>query len=197
MVTREPTRTRTNRRVSKTEDLADDPKKIRRRLQKNGDRALERLRADVAALYPEKPIEEWDFEELQAGFPRDANGEFNKKYRYGEKRPKWITPVVLEEAAKRLKTMTRREMGMYAGDAIKVMAQLMQNSRVDLVKFNAAKYILDQLIGMPTQRIEAEGTINVQSFLATVMENMDGEKYNVIEGTIVEDDEDDEYDDGE
>jgi len=93
--------------------------------------------------------------------------------------------------------MTRDRMGHYAGAAIAVMAKLMRNSRSDLVKFNAAKYILDQIIGMPTQRVEIDEGPTAAEFMADFLIELDGRKHKVIEGEVTNifDEDDDEEDD--
>lgn len=162
------------------------PSAVRQRLRK-ADQKFDDAKADVE-LYYQKPIEEWDFEELQRGRPRASDGRF-----YGNK-PKWLTPVLMAEAQARLKTMTAQQLGMYAGDAIEVMAELMNESRVPMVRFQAAKYILDQIIGLPTQRVEAKAQIEFESLLADVMVNPDGSSDGIVidleEGDWEEEDDD-------
>ena len=148
------------------------PSAVRSRLRK-ADRAFADARADVE-LYYQKPIEEWDFEELQRGKPRASDGNF-----YGGT-PKWLTPVLMAEAQSRLRTISAQQMGMYAGDAIRVMAELMETSRVPMVRFQAAKYILDQIIGLPTQRVETKAQIEFESLLADVMVNADGSSDGMV-----------------
>ena len=160
------------------------PSAVRSRLRR-ADKKFEDAKADVE-LYYEKPIEDWDFEELQRGTPRAADGKF-----YG-KRPKWLTPVLMAEAQARLRTMSAQQLGMYAGNAIDVMVELMNTSRVPVVRFNAAKYILDQIIGLPTQRVETKAQIEFESLLADVMVNPDGS----VDGTVIDLDET-EWEEGE
>lgn len=167
------------------------PGAVRARMRRTA-RRIDRHDEDLQMMFPgSKPVEEWDFEELQCGKPRDP--ETGKVSRRG-KRPAWITPIILAEAQKRLSTMTATQLGMYTGAAISVMVDLMQSSKVDIVRFNSAQYILNQVMGMPTQRTEISATVNVQSFLADVMVNPDGseghaiEDGNIIEGEYEEDD---------
>lgn len=150
------------------------PSAIKQRLRK-ADQKFEEAKADIELFY-EKPIEDWDFEELQRGQPRAADGKF-----YG-RRPKWLTPVLMAEAQARLKTMSTQQLGMYAGKAIEVMVELMETSRVPMVRFNAAKYVLDQIIGLPTQRVETKAQIEFESLLADVMVNPDGS----TEGSVID-----------
>lgn len=171
-------------------EYSTKPSAVKQRLRKSK-RSNER---DIEILY-NKPVSEWDFEELQCGKPRDQYGKISRR----GKRPSWITPAVLAEAQKRLRTMTTVEVGSYSGAAIRVMVDLMESSRMDLVRFNAAKYVLDQIMGMPTQRQEITTDINVHTFLADVIVNPDGNEVgqieNIMDAVLV--DEDDEQDDGE
>ena len=153
-------------------EKSNRPTAIRNRL-KRADKKFEEAKADVE-LYYQKPIDEWDFEELQRGRPRNKNGDFTGRA------PKWLTPVLMAEAQSRLKTMSAQQLGMYAGDAIKVMHELMMKSRVPMVRFQAAKYVLDQIIGLPTQRVEAKAQIEFESLLADVMVNPDGSEDGMI-----------------
>lgn len=175
---------------------SNKPSAIRSRMRTT-EKRINRHEEDIALLFPDrKPIEEWDFEELQAGRPRDPEtGKISRR----TKRPKWISPAMLAEAQKRLRTMTATELGTYTGSAIEVMVDLMQSSRVDKVRYDAARYVLDQVMGMPTQRTEITADVSVSTFLADVMENPDGTQYAIEDGQVldVEYDEDDEDDDGE
>jgi hypothetical protein len=162
------------------------PSAVRRRL-KRANQTFEEAKADVE-LYYEKPIEDWDFEELQRGQPKTADG------RFVGGRPKWLTPVLMAEAQSRLKTMTARQLGHHAGDAIKVMVELMNTAKVPMVRFQAAKYVLDQIIGLPTQRIEAKAQSDFESLLADVMVNEDGSEDAMVidlDETEWEEDDDD------
>lgn len=169
-------------------EKSNRPAAIKQRLRK-ADKKFEDAKADVE-LYYQKPIDEWDFEELQRGMPRNHNGGFSGR------RPKWLTPVLMAEAQSRLKTMTANELGQYAGDAIKVMVELMESSRVPMVRFQAAKYVLDQIIGLPTQRVEAKAQIEFESLLADVMVNPDGSEdamvIDLADSEWEEEDDDDE-----
>lgn len=163
------------------------PSAVRSRLRR-ADQKFEDAKADIE-LYYQKPVEEWDFEELQRGKPRGPDGTFGKGGR-----PKWLTPVIMAEAQARLRTMSAQQLGMYAGNAIDVMVELMNHSRVPVVRFNAAKYILDQIIGLPTQRVETKAQIEFESLLADVMVNPDGSSDGMVidlEDTEWDEEEDD------
>lgn len=160
------------------------PQAVKARLKKTN-AAIARHDEDLQYIYPGmKPVEEWDFEELQCGKPRDPiTGKISRR----GGRPAWITPIILAEAQKRLSTMTTTQLGMYTGSAIGVMVDLMQSAKVEMVRYKAAEYVLNQIMGMPTQRQEISASVNVQSFLADVMVNPDGSEGHAIEdGNIIE-----------
>lgn len=151
---------------------------------------------DINILY-KKPVAEWDMEELARGRPRGPNGKFQGP------RPTWITPVILREASDRLRQLTKDELATYAGDAVRVMGELMKSTDVDedgkpivsaKTRLDAAKYVLDQIIGKPTLPVEHSGNVTLQHLMGSILVNPDGrEAHPVIDGEVVEDD--DESDD--
>ena len=161
---------------------SNNPNAVRKRIAQ----AKTDLNEDIETLYG-KPLSEWDFQELQCGRPRNANGKVSRK---GAK-PKWISPAMAQEAMRRLASMTSEEVGKYAGDAVATMVELMKDSRIDLVRFQAAQYILNQIMGMPTVRTESTVDVNVHNFLADIIRNPDGVEHPVIEGTYAEEVDDD------
>lgn len=167
-------------------EYSQKPAAAKRRIRK-ANKGIER---DIEFIYG-KPVEEWDFEELQRGRPRGPNGTFSTGLR-----PKYLTPQVLTEARKRLKILTRDELSHYAGAAIDVLKDLMSDDREDhngkpitpsTVKYQAATYILDQIIGRPTQAVEIEGNVKLEGLLAAIVVNPDGsEAHPVVEGYVEE-----------
>lgn len=171
-------------------NLSDKPSAVRARLR-NTARNAER---DMEMLY-EKPVSEWDMDELAKGRPRSSDGTFRGPA------PSWITPLIMKEAQDRLRTLTRQDLSSYAADAIKVMGKLMKEDGTDLdgkplvpptVRLNAAQYVLDQLIGKPTNPVEISGNVALQTLMATVLVNDESgaHAHPVIEGEVVDDDED-------
>jgi hypothetical protein len=194
MPTKQPHRPRNGRTGGKRVEgrtYSDRPAAVKERLRAGND-ILEDMQEDAEVFYG-KPISEWDFEELQHGKPRNRYGKLDNK----GKTPSWMTPVLMAEAQRRLKQMTRDQLGHYAGAAIGVMAELMSRSRVDMVRFNAAKYILDQIIGMPTQRVEVEEGHSAAEFMADFLVELDGRQHKVLEGEVVSLTFDEDYDDEE
>lgn len=152
------------------------PAATRARL-KRANAKMESATEDVGIFY-NKPVDEWDYEELQRGRPRSANGKFTGM------KPKWVSGTVLAEAQKRLKSLTKQELHMHANSAIAVIGQLMTDDRRDdngkpittsATKLQAATYVLDQIIGRPTAHVEVEASIQLNQMLATVIVNPDGQ----------------------
>lgn len=176
--------------------LSQKPSAVRSRLRK-GSKNVQR---DLDMLY-EKPVSEWDFEELQKGRPRGEDGNFSRGAR-----PKWVTPAVIQQVQARLKEMTRQDLSLHIGAALSCLGDLMCDDTCDdngrpntpaNVKLQAAIYVLDQTIGKPTQAVEARVNTTLEGMLARVMVNADGQDaHPIIEGTWTEEevseDEDDE-----
>lgn len=175
--------------------LSEKPSATRRRIRKNG----EKIERDVALLY--KPIEEWDMEELARGRPRNRGGNFQGPT------PKWLTPLIMKQAKDRLRMLTRDEIAVFSGDAVRTMRKLMNNEDTDFdgkplvsptVKLQAAQYILDQTIGKATTPIEVSGNVVLEGLMAKILVNADGEPaHPILDAEIVEDTEDDAEDEDE
>jgi hypothetical protein len=126
----------------------------------------------VAALYPDKPIEEWDNEELAHGRPRNADGSFT-----GTK-PAWITRQVHEEAVRRFTEDVQSNMRGIIPTALITVQMILESEETDKrgrpvvpygVKLDAAKWVVEHLVGKPTQRVEADISVRLQGMLANVM----------------------------
>ena len=146
-----------------------------------------------------KPVSEWDLEELARGRPKKADGTF------GSKAPTWITPAILDEARRRHKTLIADDLRAYSHDALRVMHDLMMDDEVDdkgkpmtspSVRLDAAKYIVNQAIGLPTAKVEVEANVQLQGLLAAVVVNPDGTPSYpgvdraALDGEVVDDDDD-------
>lgn len=170
------------------------PRAARRRLRDNVDRLENEILQDIETVF-EKPIDEWDWEELSHGRPRGANGTFQ-----GGK-PKWITPAITAEAKRRMRVLTEDELMTHARDAIGVLVGLMRNDEVDdfgkphvpaSVKAQCSQYVINQAIGTPTAKMEITTASPLELLMADVLVNPDGQpSHQIIEGSVVEDDEED------
>lgn len=180
--------------------LSKDPYNIRRRLRHSS----KNVGRDAAMLANvRKPIDEWDLEELARGRPRAKDGTFKGPA------PTWITPVVIAEAKRRLKSGIISQMAVYATDALAVVYKIMMSTEKDsdgrpLVstreRMDAAKFIIEHTIGKPRQAMELESSASMtQHMLARALkvEDENGrlvDAHPVIDLTSEEwsDDEDDE-----
>lgn len=172
--------------------LSTNSRHVRKRIRDSG----KDLMRDVGILY-KKPLDQWDFEELQRGRPREPDGTFKSG-----RRPSWIDPVMMAEVRRRLKTEARDRLGEYTDLAINGLAMLLTDEETDDngkpltssgVKFQIATYILDQVIGKSTAQVEISGSSDLQKLLARIMVNDDGEDaHPIVEGSVAgEEDEDD------
>lgn len=162
-----------------------DPRPIRPRHHKTGKalstsrkqaraRARRQMRrkgiSDFEDLY--KPIEEWDAEELARGRPKNKNGDFRGRT------PTFITRELHEEAMSRFRQFIRDGMNVNTNIAIKTIEDILESKDVDengkpvvtaATKLEAAKYLIDHLLGKPKQRVETDISVKLQGLLATVM----------------------------
>lgn len=148
------------------------PKQIRararRRQARNALSEEERL-----ALY-RKPVEEWDLTELAHGRPRNSRGGFS-----GPK-PKWITAEIHERAMERYTAAVKSNMKVTTVDALGLLQSLINNEDLDekgrpivpaSTKLDAAKFLIEHVVGKPTQRIENDVSVKLQGILGQVMVN--------------------------
>lgn len=170
--------------------MSNKPEQIRKRLRRAV--KVEKLERDYAMLaaHPDthhKPLDEWDYEELARGRPRNSDGSF------GGRVPAWITVKVQMEAKERLRKRAYGDLASHTNTAVKVLVDLMTDTDVDRrTRLDAAKYLLDQVLGKAKVFAELEGKLDVQAFVAEALVLDDGSPaHPVIEGTVVEEDGDD------
>ena len=172
-------------------------KQIRARARRDPKRSLSK--SEVSALMG-KPIEEWDMEELARGRPRNAQGTFTGGV------PSYISRQVHEQALERFKQMVRTDMRSLTVRALEVLGNILEDEEVDdrgrpLVspseKRQTAQFLIEHLIGKPTQPIENDISIKLQGILGAVLVQPDqmtgyvpSSSHRIIEGAVVEDEED-------
>lgn len=124
--------------------------------------------AELDLLY--KPVEEWDEEELARGRPRAADGSFRGSS------PKWITRQLHEEAMARFKGIVEGRMRTETVTALGVVGAILADDSVDekgrpavsaSTKLDAAKFLIEHVVGKPTQRQEVDISVRLQALLAT------------------------------
>lgn len=149
------------------------PKQIRARARRRAKRNEVMSDQELEYLY-EKPVEEWDMQELAQGRPRNARGGFS-----GPK-PKWITATVHERAMERYTAAVKTDMKSTTVDALDTIRWIIQNEDVDdkgkpivpaSTKLEASKFLIEHVVGKPTQRIESDVSVKLQGILGQVMVN--------------------------
>lgn len=152
------------------------PKQIRARARRTGKKTEIMTKEELRYLYPQKPIEDWDMDELAAGRPRNSKGSFT-----GPK-PKWITREIHEQAMERFIQGVRQGMRGTTVKGLTKLEELLEDDSVDdkgkplvsaSTKVDIAKFLIEHVIGKPTQRVENDVSVKLQGLLAAVMVNPD------------------------
>jgi hypothetical protein len=119
-----------------------------------------------------KPIEQWDAEELARGRPRDRDGGFRGLA------PKWISRELHEEAITRFRQALKDEMNASSFRAVGVINMILEDDEIDAkgkprtpqsVKLEAAKFLVEHLMGKPKQRVETDISVKLQGILASAI----------------------------
>lgn len=194
-------------------DVLLTKKQIRRRAKRRLRRG-KRL-ADEAFNMLYKPIEEWDEEELARGRPRNAAGNFSGAP------PGIVTREIHERAMDRFKALIREGMNVQTFTALRTVQMVLESEEVDHrgkplvsanVKLDAAKWLMEHVVGKPKQQVEADVSVKLQGILGTVMVNpgqvqtneeylaahispraitgASGDQMGVIDADLVDDDDD-------
>ena len=127
---------------------------------------------ELAQLY--KPIEEWDHEELARGRPRAKDGSFKGAT------PKFIDRAVHEQIVRKFESVVKAEMNGHTVAALELIGNLLDDDERDErgkpivganTKLDAAKFLIEHVIGKPKQRVETDISVKLQGLLGTVMVN--------------------------
>lgn len=168
------------------EMTAQDKKQLRqraRRKQKVAD-------VDIAMLYDDYPISEWDAEELARGRPRAKDGSFKGAT------PRWINRAVHEQIVKRFEEIVREEMNEHTVSALKIIGLLLENEEEDHkgrpvvsagTKLDAAKFLIEHVVGKPKQRMETDISVKLQGILGHAMVNPSvtaGNRFELTQGYV-------------
>lgn len=180
--------------------LSQKPSQIRNRMRRKHAKFAQELELYVDTVY-QKPLDEWDVEELAHGRPRDKSGKFRGRT------PAWITPAVQQEAKRRLLDHTFGSMAAYIDTAIQTVHNLMKSEEVDdngkpivdaRVKLAAATFIIEHVVGKPKAVIEVgEDTTRQALASAIILDDGMPQGHLVLEGEFEEMDEEESDDDGE
>lgn len=147
-----------------------NPKQIRQRAR----RKMKVAQDEIAVLYEGRGIETWDAEELARGRPRAKDGTFKGKA------PSFIDRNLHEQIVKRFEEIVREEMNAHTVDALKIVQTILGDEEVDdkgrprvaaSVKLDAAKFLIEHVIGKPKQRTETDISVKLQGILGHAMVN--------------------------
>ena len=121
-----------------------------------------------------RPVEEWDLEELARGRPRNSIGTF------AGSAPAFVTRLVHEAAMSRFKELIKADMNSSTITALGVIETILTSREVDgrgkaivppSTKLDASKFLIEHILGKPTQRVETDISVKLQGILGTVMIN--------------------------
>lgn len=155
--------------------VSTNKKQIRQRAR----RKMKVAQDEIALLYEGRGIETWDAEELARGRPRAADGTFKGKA------PSFIDRNLHEQIVKRFEEIVRTEMNAHTVDALRIIQKILEDEEVDEkgkprtaagTKLDAAKFLIEHVVGKPKQRTETDISVKLQGILGHAMVNpgMDG-----------------------
>lgn len=152
--------------MAKKGEMSHEPKQIRARARRR--RHLEA--EEMAILY--KPIEEWDAEELARGRPRGKDGKFHGPA------ARWMSRTIHEEAIRRFTELSQADMRAIVPQALDTVRYILECDDTNdkgrpvvppSVKLDAAKWVVEHLVGKPTQRVEADISVRLQAILGSAL----------------------------
>lgn len=150
--------------------VLDTRHQIRRRANRRLRKGVKLTDAAFADLM--KPIDEWDNEELARGRPRDSGGGFRGPA------PKYISREMHERIMERFRSQIRLGMNVHSVSALDTIDYVLTNVDEDdkgkpLVgagtKLDAAKFLLEHVIGKPVQPTTSDISVKLQGILGAVM----------------------------
>jgi hypothetical protein len=145
------------------------PKQIRARARRLAAKGKP-VDKELKHLY--KPLDEWDEEELARGRPRDKNGHFSGSP------PRWITRELHEQITEKFASIVKTGMNGHTVTALKVLGTLLENDDTDEngrpiiapgTKADIAKFLIEHVVGKPTQRVEGDLSVKLQGMLGLAM----------------------------
>lgn len=144
----------------------------RKQIRARARRKMDIGHQELAVLY--KPLEEWDAEELARGRPRAKDGTFKGKA------PMFIDRALHEQIIRKFEEVVRSEMNNHTVSALTLIGQILEDESEDergrprvnaSTKLDAAKFLIEHVIGKPKQRVETDISVKLQGLLGTVMVN--------------------------
>lgn len=162
--------------------------KNKKQIRQRARRKMKIAQDEIQLLYEGRGIDTWDAEELARGRPRASDGTFKGKA------PAFIDRNLHEQIVKRFEEIVRQEMNAYTVDALRVVGKILDNEEVDdknkpLVaagtKLDAAKFLIEHVIGKPKQRMETDISVKLQAILGHAMVNPQADgSYGLAQGYI-------------
>ena len=152
--------------------LASNTKQARARARRRMQRGVKIADEAWNRLY--KPVDEWDVEELARGRPRNIDGKFSGPS------PQFISRELHERALERFKIMVREGMNTQTISALQTLELVMNSDEYDVkgrpivpasTKVDVAKFLIEHLVGKPTQPTTSDISVKLQGILGTVMVN--------------------------
>jgi hypothetical protein len=149
---------------------SEEEKAEKRRRQKLRRQARKRDLV-ISELY-DKPLDDWDEEELARGRPRASDGTFSGRP------PRYVPRELHEEAVRRFQEHAQAELRGIVPKALETISSIVMDDRVDdkgrpvtprAVQLQAAQWIVEHLVGKPKVRLEADISVRLQGILAEVM----------------------------
>lgn len=122
-----------------------------------------------------KPVEEWSLKELSLGRPLPPDGSIPP----GPK-PKWVDMEVHEKSMELFVRAIKTSMNAHSIDALSALGNIINNNEVDhrgrpmvpySTKLDATKFLLEHIVGKPTQHVTQDISVKLQGLLGAVMVN--------------------------
>jgi len=148
--------------------------KERKQIRQRARRKVKIASDEIALLYGDYPIEQWDLEELARGRPRAKDGTFKGKA------PSFLDRAVHEQIVRRFEEIVREEMNGHTVKALEIIGKILEDQEVDEkgkarvaagTKLDAAKFLVEHVLGKPKQRTETDISVKLQAVLGNAMVN--------------------------
>lgn len=148
------------------------PAQLRKRARRKMARGV-RLSEEEFELLCGKPLELWDVEELAAGYPKNKNGQF-----VGKPPGAYMRAEMRERVDALFKEQVKAGMNSTTVAALTTLQAILDSDAVDhrgkptvaaSTKLDAAKFLVEHLLGKPKQTVESDISVKLQGLLAGVM----------------------------
>lgn len=177
--------------------------KEKKQIRQRARRKMSKVSDEEMEILYGKPLEDWDMEELARGRAKAVDGTFKGKT------PRWMDRRLHEQIVKRFEEVVRTEMNAHTVDALTIIGKILKDEEVDEkgkprtpagTKLEAAKFLVEHVIGKPKQRTETDISVKLQGILGSAIMNpgINGGTPQLAQGFIevpsweADDDDDDE-----